>query len=664
MHLYSRYYKLRVVLFCCFSVLFVSVFGQKNIGPTSKKSSLSEKNILLKIEQLIDTAGKAPNSVISLEFYEKAIDLADSIGNENLKARALYKSALLWKKRGEFIKAIERLNSSIEIFKKNGNQKHEYLIMIDLADTYRNCSEYDEAIQILDKAMEYFKKQKNNKALARIGNRKAAILFEKFYWHNKYVNLYYKGKREHQVFLDTLKKTPEIKHLYDDVMYWLIYSNKIANEFKYNNIIISNLNILGGLMNATFNFQKGIELYDEAIGYCKKYNIEEELPLLLINKARILGVQNLKQTKLAIQIAEEGLAIAQKQQERIYIFMASAVLEENYAAIGNYERAHFFLSYNHNLYKNFNNENININLKIRSFESKIEEREQEIQHRKYKLKMTYFFSSLLLAIFIFFTIMSFLKHRKQKLLNLELHEKSDIISSQINELKMLNSEKDRLISIIGHDLRTPFNSILGFGELLHEESEHLSKEEIHQYSGYIIQSSNNTLQLLENLLLWAKIQQNRIVFNVKSVLLDEIINDVSKTLHDNLQNKEIQLLVLFDKNIAIHADPEMLKTVIRNLIGNAIKFSKHGGIIEIYVEETPVENKIFISDNGIGIKKHFVDHIFEMESSTIKSENSIGNGHGLGLILCKEIIEEHGGTIGVKSEQGKGSTFYFSLPKR
>lgn len=639
------------------------IFGQKNLENNLKKSTHGDKNIILKIEQLIDSAGKVTKSVSSIELYEKAIDLADSIGNENLKARALYKSALLWKKRGEFLKAIERLNSSIAIFKKNGNQKHEYLLLIDLADTYRNCSEYDEAIHLLDLALDYFKQHKNYNAMARIGNRKAAILFEKFYWHNTYTNFYFKGKRDHQVFLDTLKKTPELKQLYDEIIYWLTYSNKFAIEYEYNKIIISNLNIFGGLMNATFNFQKGIDLYDEAIEYCKKYKIEDELPLILINKARIIGVQEFKQTKLAIQIAEEGLALAQKQQERIYIFMASAVLEENYAAIGNYEKAHYFLSYNHNLYKNFNNENININLKIRSFESKIKDREQEIQHRKFKLKMTYIFSSLLLAIFIFFTIILFIKNRKQKSLNIELHDKTEIISNQINALQQLNAEKDRLISIIGHDLRTPFNSILGFGELLHEEFDLLSKEEIRQYSGYIIQSSNNTLQLLENLLLWAKIQQNRIDFKVKEVKLYEILNDVSKTLHDNLQNKEIQLLILFDEKVTIQADEEMIKTVIRNLIGNAIKFSKHGGIIEIYVEEAPTENKVFISDNGIGIKKHFVDHIFEMESSTIKSENSIGNGHGLGLILCKEIVEEHGGTIGVKSEQGKGSTFYFSLPK-
>lgn len=664
MHLYSIHYKLRVIIFCCLFSMFLPLLGQKEENTMLKNNVSRDKNAIVKIEKLLKTAKDEPNSAKSIEYYESAIDLADSIGDEILKAQALYRSALLWKKRGEYLKTIDRLNSAIDIFKKNGNQKHEYLLLIDLADTYRNCAEYDEANKILAKAMEYFKKHKNNKALARIGNRKAAIFFEKFYWNNNYLNRYYKGERDHQVFLDTLIKIPELKKIYDDVMTWLIYSNNIANEFEYNDIIISNLNILGSLMNATFNYQKGIEIYDEAIEYCRKYKIEDELPLILINKARILGVEKFKQTKLAIQIAEEGLAIAQKQQERIYIFMASAVLEQNYAAIGNFERAHYFLSYNHNLYKNFNNENININLKIRSFESKIKDREQEIHHRQYKLKMTYIYSSLLIVVFLFFTIILFLKNRKKRLLNKELQEKTAIISSQINELQLLNIEKDRLISIIGHDLRTPFNSILGFGELIHEEYELLSKEEIHLYSGYIIQSSNNTLQLLENLLLWAKIQQNRIVFLVKKVLLSDIINDVSRTLHNNLHNKEIKLLHHFDDTILVYADEEMLKTVMRNLIGNAIKFSNQGGIIELSVEQTDQEYKILVKDHGSGIKKHFKDQIFEIETSAIKSENSVGNGHGLGLILCKEIIEKHGGTIGVESEEGKGSTFYFSLPKR
>lgn len=663
MHSYTKYYKLTIFVFFCFFALLTPLFGQKGSNTMHEKMAQGDKKTNAKIEQLIQSAKNEPNSAKSIEYYEKAIDLADSVGNENLKAMALFNSALLWKKRGEFIKTIERLNSAIEIFKKNGNQKHEHLLLIDLADTYRNCGEYDEAIQILDLAMKYFEKFKNNNALARIGNRKAAVIFEFFCNNSSYLKNNFIGERDHQKFLDTLRNIPELQLMYNEIMYWLNYSNKIANEFDEYKIIISNLNILGSLMMTTFDFQKGFEIYNEAIADCRLHNIEDELPLLLINKARILGVQELNQTKLAIQIAEEGLALAQKQQERIYIFMASTILEENYAAIGNYEKAYYFLSYKHNLLKNFNNENININLKIRSFELKIKDREQEIQNRKSKLKMTYIYSSLLIAIFLGFTIILFLRNRKKRLLNKELHEKTAIISSQIHELQLLNIEKDRLISIIGHDLRTPFNSILGFGELLHEEFEVLSKEEIQLYSGYIIQSSNNTLQLLENLLLWAKIQKNRIIFLTKNILFNDIISDVSRTLHNNLQNKEIQLLYHFDDSIIVHADEEMLKTVVRNLIGNAIKFSSQGGIIEISVQDTDKEYKILVKDYGSGIKKQMIDKIFDVEANVVNSENSVGNGHGLGLILCKEIVEKHGGTIGVESEEGKGSTFYFSLPK-
>jgi signal transduction histidine kinase len=664
MHSYTKYYKLTIFVFFCFTTLLTPLFGQKGGNIVQKKIAQGDKNANTKIELLIQSARNEPNSAKSIEYYEKAIDLADSVGNENLKAQALFKSALLWKKRGEFFKTIERLNSAIEIFKKNGNQKHEHLLLIDLADTYRNCGEYNEANQMLDLALNYFKKFKNDNALARIGNRKAAIIFEKFFNHNSYINIYSKGEKNHQNLMDTLKNYPELQMMYTEIMNWLIFSNKIANQFDYNNIIISNLNILGSLMMTTFDFQRGLEIYNEAIADCQIYNIEDELPLLLINKARILGVQELNQSKLAIQIAEEGLALAQKQQELIYIFMAITVLEKNYAATGNYEKAYHFLSYKHNLFRNFNNENLNINLKIRSFESKIKDREQEIQNRKSKLKMTYIYSSLLIAIFLGFTIILFLKNRKKKLLNIELHEKTAIISSQIHELQLLNIEKDRLISIIGHDLRTPFNSILGFGELLHEEFEVLSKEEIHLYSGYIIQSSNNTLQLLENLLLWAKIQKDRIVFFTKNILFNDIISDVSRTLHNNLQNKEIQLLYHFDDSIIVHADEEMLKTVVRNLVGNAIKFSSQGGIIEISVQDSDQEYKILVKDYGSGIKKQMIDNIFDVEANVVNSENSVGNGHGLGLILCKEIVEKHGGTIGVESEEGKGSTFYFSLPKR
>ncbi|PKP28558.1 MAG: hypothetical protein CVU02_00550 [Bacteroidetes bacterium HGW-Bacteroidetes-19] len=143
----------------------------------------------------------------------------------------------------------------------------------------------------------------------------------------------------------------------------------------------------------------------------------------------------------------------------------------------------------------------------------------------------------------------------------------------------------------------------------------------------------------------------------------DVITNVSQTLHSNIETKQIQLIHHFDDSVVVHADEEMLKTVIRNLIGNAIKFSKIGDVIHIDVEQTDSEHKILIKDQGNGIKKQFLDHIFDIESNGNRSENSHGNGHGLGLILCKEIIEKHGGTIGVESEEGVGSTFYFTLPK-
>ena len=663
MHSYSKLYIFKVLIICTFFLAQIPLFGQKNDPKMRRNSAQVNKNANAKIEQLMQAAHNETNSAKSIEYYENAIDLADSVGNEVYEAQALFNSALLWKKRGEYVKTIDRLNSAIELFKKNGNSKHQHLLLIDLADTYRSCGEFDKAISILDQTFEYFNKNKNNFALARIGNRKAATIYEKFYWHNTYLDLFYKGGRTHQAFLDTLNKNHELKQMYVEILKWLDYSNKIAHEFSYNKIIISNLNILGSIKISTFDFHIGLSIYNDAIEKCKIFNIEDELPLLLINKARVLGVQELNQSKLAIQIAEEGLELAQKQQELVYIFLASTILEENYAAIKNYEKAYLFLSFKHNLLKNFNNENLSINLKIRSYESKIEDRELEIQKRKSKLKMTYIFSSLLIAIFLFFTIILYIKNRKKRLLNHELHKKTEIITSQIHELQLLNNEKDRLFSIIGHDLRTPFNSILGFGELLHEEHEILSKEEIHLYSGYIIQSSNNTLQLLENLLLWAKIQQNRIVFQSKEIQLIHIITEVSQILHNNIENKQIQLLYHFDESLIVKADEEMLKTVIRNLIGNAIKFSNIGDVIDIDVEQTESEHKIIIKDHGKGIKQQFLDHIFDIESNGNRSENSLGNGHGLGLILCKEIIEKHHGTIGVESEEGIGSTFYFTLPK-
>lgn len=255
------------------------------------------------------------------------------------------------------------------------------------------------------------------------------------------------------------------------------------------------------------------------------------------------------------------------------------------------------------------------------------------------------------------------KNQKQKKLLQDLNDKSKIISTQNKELHSLISEKDRLFSIIGHDLRTPFNSILGFGELIYEDVSKLTTEEIQTYSSYIVQSSKNTLYLLENLLIWAKLQQNRIVFDPKELNLQKAVDEVALLLREPLKNKSISLNINISDFTFVHADEEMIKTIFRNLIGNAIKFSYENSTIDISSSEIGKGTKISIHDNGTGMKQTDLEKLFQFDITVIKTGTQNEKGSGMGLIISKEIVEKHGGTIWVESSEGVGTTFYFTLPK-
>jgi len=230
------------------------------------------------------------------------------------------------------------------------------------------------------------------------------------------------------------------------------------------------------------------------------------------------------------------------------------------------------------------------------------------------------------------------------------------------QLRELNATKDKFFSIIGHDLRSPFNSIIGFSELINKEAKGLDISEIENYAGIISSSAGQTLKLLNNLLEWARIQQGRIVFEPEQLVLNELTKEVLEFAADSAGKKSISLINSVKPGISVNADKNMLKTILRNLVSNAIKFTHTGGKVEVSAESKEKEIQVSVSDTGVGIKQENIKELFRIDSEFSTQGTNNEKGTGLGLILCKEFVEKHGGKIGVESKEGKGSTFNFSLP--
>ena len=230
------------------------------------------------------------------------------------------------------------------------------------------------------------------------------------------------------------------------------------------------------------------------------------------------------------------------------------------------------------------------------------------------------------------------------------------------ELRESNKTKDKFFSIIAHDLRSPFNSMLGFSELLDNEFDKFDPKQRKHFIGIIHQGLQNTFKLLENLLLWSRSQSGVIDFKPEKINLYLISTETCKLLNQFAENKSIKLINKISENIHIKADKDMLSTIIRNLVSNAIKFTHKEGEISIETEIKQQFIEITVKDNGIGISKEIQSKLFDIGENTSIQGTENETGTGLGLILCKEFVEKNGGKIWIESEEGKGSKFIFSMP--
>jgi signal transduction histidine kinase len=241
---------------------------------------------------------------------------------------------------------------------------------------------------------------------------------------------------------------------------------------------------------------------------------------------------------------------------------------------------------------------------------------------------------------------------------------NEMLAESESRLKELNASKDKFFSIISHDLRSPFTSIIGFAEVLLEDLDSLEKVDIKEFTNSIYKSSKNIQNLLENLLQWSRVQTGRIEFNPIAFDLSHLVNDVVALYQVNAARKKINLINGIENQYNINADKFMIDTVLRNLVSNSIKFTNQGGEIKILSELQTSKNMLQISveDNGIGMKEEIISKLFKIDEHVTTKGTDKEKGTGLGLILCKEFIEKHGGAIWAESSVGKGSKFKFIIP--
>ncbi|OFX85291.1 MAG: hypothetical protein A2W99_15020 [Bacteroidetes bacterium GWF2_33_16] len=280
------------------------------------------------------------------------------------------------------------------------------------------------------------------------------------------------------------------------------------------------------------------------------------------------------------------------------------------------------------------------------------ERDEYRYKRIAKIIGIVFLIATIMLMVVFIWVWSLRKQIKKKTKNIEIKNQ---------ELQKLNAEKNKFLSIIAHDLRSPFNSIIGFSDLLVKQANKEDIENVVKYSNVIMNSSKRAMDLLTNLMDWSLSQTGRINFNPEYFMIDELIENTLLLFSDIAAQKTIGIEKELIAGKAVYADKEMINTILRNLISNAIKFTPRGGLLKIQsrIEKNKVE--VSLKDSGVGLTKSAIEKLFRIDTNISSPGTQKEEGTGLGLILCKEFIDKHKEKIWVESEPEKGSVFYFTL---
>jgi signal transduction histidine kinase len=241
-------------------------------------------------------------------------------------------------------------------------------------------------------------------------------------------------------------------------------------------------------------------------------------------------------------------------------------------------------------------------------------------------------------------------------------EQKEQMEIYARELKEANRSKDKFISVLSHDLKNPFNILVGYSHLLVEGLESNDLLDAKECALVIRQTIDNTLKLLENLLEWTRNESGMIRFNPESIELNELLDQVLALLNQQADVKGISITRSIPSGVQVIADREMLSTILRNLISNALKYTRSGGAINISAECTPEAVVFSVRDNGIGMSSEKLESLFLHDQRESSPGTDQEKGTGLGLILAHDFVKAHGGNIWAESEKDQGSVFYFTIP--
>lgn len=564
--------------------------------------------------------------------YREAFNIANNVGAQELAAEALNYMGLIYWKWSNYSRAIDYFFRALKI-KETLNDKFEIgLTLNNIAFVYNEMNQVDQSITYSQKVLEMAYGLKDNYVLGRVLNNLGVSYYKK---KDYYKAAYYQT--------ESLK----IKELAGD---------KSGMAYSYDD--------LGDVRFAENKYDEALQYYNLSLEIRKQLKDKFGIASILFHIGQVQKVKG----ELAVSRAtfETALNYALSIGNRRLEASAYQELSDIYRLNGNSALAFQYLSkYSTVLDSVWSKETrdrileLSVIYDVDTKEHDLQIKNLEIEKEQNKTFYGYVVSLLVILamVVLLFRYRSVKKVKSQlEKVNKEIEEKSKALESAIKS-------RDRFFSIISHDLKSPFFGLKGLVEILAEGEEELTEEEKNLFLIKLNRTVKDIYMLLENLLDWSRLQSKRVEYNPEVFdLYDELSHSIF-LLSQNAERKHIKLVNKIPEGSIVLADRRMIHSVIQNLITNAIKFTYEKGKVEITAQS--LENVVIVNviDSGVGIPDEFKGKIFQIDSQTTSRGTNDEKGTGLGLIICKELIELNGGQISFASTENKGTTFTFTLPR-
>ncbi|MCP4312715.1 MAG: tetratricopeptide repeat protein [Bacteroidetes bacterium] len=596
----------------------------------------------------------------------------------------------LFKLKGEIYEEIMVTDRSLSYYRKAydefiklGNNHEVGICALNLGNIYYELGDFSEAYFFFMQSLNAYEHDADMKGIAQMENNLGIVAHEmgKLNEAERHYLKAYDIYQEHGSLSDECRSLNNIglilydRQYYDSALVYFREAIDLLSEFSDGSD--TDQNTLSSLYNNMALAYSDIEEYEKALtcllkglALARKADDIYTIGSVYTNLGSIYGKMDRQDS--ALFYLHRSLKIAKDMKFRHLELEVYNELSGLHAGLGSYASAYNWRLRYDTVYKDLFNENQSQEIaRIRGlYEQQIKDRQIEQLNSQSQVQRTLnkvfiVFIVVIGILIIIITVNLRLKKRANQMLaerNLQISSAMEKLSQSGEEMETLNRSKDRIFSVVAHDLRNPVAAVTGFSELLYENFEEFPVETQKEYLLQIVQGTQRVQNLLENLLVWARSQMKAIKYEPEIIKVKDVVDECVQELKANLDHKKVSCQVKVEKNCEVFADKYMVHTVFLNLIINAVKFSFPGGRIWIGSVVTPEGWSVSVTDEGIGIQPEIQEKLFDSNEGISSPGTSGELGSGLGLVICHEFMEQNRGSIRVESEPGNGSTFFVTLP--